>query len=221
MVNREDMALVQRLFESAHNALQVELVAFGVVPEDMAIIIRDFQRLRRHMYFYLTVKKGYLQTFPWVFGGLSHRNLSIARGFARRILQMKQAISPGDRVHWMVLVLLFDARGLSELIRFSQGEDPSSLPYLLVFICIFRFALSTDRWVERLHARNKKSLGITGHSGPVFVAFRSMLFFLAACVEEGRVSFGEVGRKLHRHQDHFVVCTSRGLTFPSRSGSNC
>ena len=44
MVNREDMALVQRLFESAHNALQVELVAFGVVPEDMAIITRDFQK---------------------------------------------------------------------------------------------------------------------------------------------------------------------------------
>ena len=137
MVNREDMALVQRLFESAHNALQVELVAFGVVPEDMAIITRDFQRLRRHMYFYLIVKKGYLQTFPWVCGGLSHRNLSIARGFARRILQMKQAISLGDRVHWLVLVLLFDARGLLELIRFSQGEHPSSLPYLLVFICIF------------------------------------------------------------------------------------
>ena len=27
MVNGEDMALVQRLFESAHNALQVELVS--------------------------------------------------------------------------------------------------------------------------------------------------------------------------------------------------
>ena len=90
------------------------------------------------MYFYLIVKKGYLQTFPWVFGGLSHRNLSIAQGFARRILQMKQAISLGDRVHWLVLVLLFDARGLLELTRFSQGEHPSSLPCL----CSFAFFAS-------------------------------------------------------------------------------
>eukprot|EP00959_Pyramimonas_sp_CCMP1952_P460062 9479248-Pyramimonas_sp.AAC.1 len=63
---------------------------------------------------------------------------------------------------------------------FTSGADPKTLPLLYRMMGRFRFVLTSERWVEALHAASRHWLTSAHHAGPVHVAFHSMLPTLRA-----------------------------------------
>ena len=76
--------------------------------------------------------------------------------------------------HWLVVLLLVMDRGRAELARFaSTFAVRSELLLLEIMSARFRFALTSERWVEALHALTKQAIDSAHHGGPVNVAFHA------------------------------------------------
>eukprot|EP00959_Pyramimonas_sp_CCMP1952_P413131 8657163-Pyramimonas_sp.AAC.1 len=63
---------------------------------------------------------------------------------------------------------------------FIAGADPKTLPMLYRMMGRFRFVLTSERWVEALHAASRHWLVSAHRAGPVHVAYHSMLPTLRA-----------------------------------------
>ena len=93
----------------------------------------------------MQIKFGYLHSaFPWKLAALGHADTALARSAMQECLQMRNAITPTEPIHWFVLVLLFTDPYYTELVNFVGGHELETLPHLLVFACIFRFAFSSE-----------------------------------------------------------------------------
>ena len=166
------------------NGLLFELAKVGVQGQDRAVILRDFDSMRHYVHLIFNIQFGHWQQLPWILAGTASSSLGVARGCARRALAMF-AGAPGGRRHHFVEMLLCapGSRGHYEMTAFVNGEDPRNLPLLLRMMARFRFILTSERWVEALHAANKHWLSTAHHAGAVHVAFRSCLPVLKARLE--------------------------------------
>ena len=79
---------------------------------------------------------------------------------------------PSD--HWLLVLLLLIPWVREELSHFAfgTGEDPED-GIVSRMRARFRFALSSERWVEALHSFIHHSIASAHHIGPVHVAFYS------------------------------------------------
>ena len=144
MAAGEIMLMVRRLLEAISTSLLFELSALGLEQIDIAAIMRDFSAARRHIYFTMMVKNSYWGSPPWLFMGLGHRNVDIARAVARRCLLLKEKLDLLAPIHYVTFQILFVPLLLSQLQDFAAGADLTTLPELFVYACIFRFAFTSD-----------------------------------------------------------------------------
>ena len=135
------------------SSLLVELTSIDVPAGDIGIITRDFAAARRHVFFILHVKFAHWQQNPWLLFGLGHAEMDMVRRCAQRALQI---FEHNPSTHFLCLLLLqHGTRGRAEMIALVSGTDISDLLLLMRMRGRFRFALSSERWVESLHAASK------------------------------------------------------------------
>jgi hypothetical protein len=165
--------LLRRFFQIVNTALLLDPLTAALSEEGRALILREFGNARRHIYFTFKVKCSFYQQLPWVLLGLAHYNVRKARACGRRALALVRAAGNVAH-HWLVRVICIEPLGLEQLVRFVCGEDLSALPLLERMAARFKFAMVTERWVESLHAQNKKALDGVPHGGAVHVAFHGI-----------------------------------------------
>ena len=161
----------------AHNALLFEIAADGCSEEDKAIIIRDFEAARRHVWFTFLVRLSFWQQLPWVLFGLGHRDIDIAIACCRRALQLFASLGDEYPHHWVTMLLCMPGSlGLQQLLAFVSRELPlEALPFLHRMRARFKFAPVSERWIEGTHALMKRFLQNAHHFGPCHVALLTCL----------------------------------------------
>ena len=82
-----------------------------------------------------------------------------------------------DADHFWVRVLLCSivARRELEALGYDLNIDFTSLPILTIIVGLFTFPLTSERWVEALHASNKHVVIAAHRVGPVHIAFHAGL----------------------------------------------
>ena len=157
----------------AASTLLVELHVLGLIEGDIGIIMRDFAAARRHVFFIFHVKFGHWQQIPWLLFALGHRRMDEVRRCMRIALQIYER-SPST--HFLCsLLLAYGTQGRAEMLALIGGANIEDLPLLLRMRGRFKFALSSERWVESLHAASKHWLDIVRNCGPAHVGFFSGL----------------------------------------------
>ena len=83
------MRMLDHLLGLAQNLLLFEIADISASAEDQAVVMRDFNHGRRHIWFTFQVKLSHWGLLPWLFLGLGHHVLATARAICRRILQLR------------------------------------------------------------------------------------------------------------------------------------
>ncbi len=170
------MEFINRLLRASAHTLLLELVADGVQGDDRANILRDFEAFRRHLQFIFLVTFGHWEQSPWLFFGIGHHALDIARRCAATALRLFVAMPVGHVHHFLTILLCTPgSQGYTDMADFCAGVDPSGLPLLTRMRARFRFAPTSERWAEALHPTNRHWLVGAHHTSPVRAAQNSLL----------------------------------------------
>ena len=87
-------------------------------------------------------------------------------------------------MHWVAVAMLTPGtQHRMDCESFAQGHAPS--PWLKRMLARFRWALTTDRIVEALHAGSKLDIGLASHVGGVHIAFHSAIGEILQVFKEG------------------------------------
>ena len=168
--------MVRRLLELSARMLEFELAAEGTGPADIAEIVRDFANLRRYVHFIFVVKCTHWQQLPWILFGVAHSNIAIARQCCKRALQLSAASQHPEGEHMLSQLLCAPGgRGYAEMVQFIRSGVIDPAGFMLRMLARMRFAITSERWVESLHAANKHWLASCNRAGPVHVALFAAL----------------------------------------------
>lgn len=127
-----------------------------------------------HVWMTFQLKFSFWCLLPWHFFGLAHQRLDMARAICRRCLELRDSSPPTGDDHWLTVLLCVTWR--RELERFAyEFADLSVLPFLHRMVARFKFALTSERWVEALHAISKHIASSAHNIGVVHIAFHSVL----------------------------------------------
>ena len=77
------------------------------------------------------------------------------------------------------------SRGRQMLQEFINGRDLQSLPKLETYAAMFRFIRVTERWIEAVHAINKKVFALAHNAGAVHLCYHLELKILRQAFESG------------------------------------
>ena len=82
---------------------------------------------------------------------------------------------PGE--HWITIALLVNPEGRRQMEEFGYNLASllSDLPVLEWFCACFRFSLTSERWVEALHAVSARVSASAHNFGPVHLGFHTVL----------------------------------------------
>jgi hypothetical protein len=183
MAAGEVLEFIRRLFATGQNALAMELARERIDDGNVAFIVREFAALRRHALFFFSLKFSYLRQLPWIIFGIAHRCLETAIACLKRGMDLFDAwyaAGPSEvKQHWLAVVMYWPgSRGRADSITFILTGAASTFLGRIRGRCIF--PLTTDRYVEALHAGSRQSLISAPHAGAVHVAF----FAAAQGIEE-------------------------------------
>ena len=146
------------------------------MDEDLAFIMREFTLIRRHFWVTFTMKFSFWGQLPWHLFGIAHHITGTARRCAQRCLALRDASAAVADDHWVTVLLLVFAQGREQLIVFANSFTLlNELPFLERMAARFRLALSSERFVESLHALTKQAISSAHHQGPVNVTYHAML----------------------------------------------
>jgi hypothetical protein len=170
-------AEIRRLLEFANNALLIELATIGLSDAERAIIMRDFEAARRHVWLTFSLKFGFWGQLPWLLFGIAHNDTIIARSCARKALQLFDAAAAGKVHHYVTLLLLMPGSvGREQLEFFARGQrDLMELPFLSRMAARFMFATVVERWVESLHRLKNMATASAPNAGIVHVAYQTAM----------------------------------------------
>ena len=133
---------------------------------DRAVVIRDFNAMRRHIFFVFNLKFGHWGGFPWILFGTAHHVDALSRRITRYALQLYDALVAGCEVHWIVVFMLsYGSRCRAEMIAFVNTGTVAVGGVFARMRGRLRFALTSERWFEALQLsnhdeRNKNSTAI-------------------------------------------------------------
>lgn len=116
------------------------------------------------------------QTLPWILFGAAHWIEQTARQCAAKALQLFANLEDGHVLHWLTLVMCVPGSQVAaEFAAFAGGAARAGLGVLTRWLARFCFALTSERWVEALHAKATHDVAAAQHSGPVHMGFYSGL----------------------------------------------
>ena len=98
----------------------------------------------------------------------------MARAVARRVLALRDGSPPTANDHWITVLLCIVLRKQVYSFAYELGEMPV-LVMLNRMRGRFRFAITSDRWVEALHAVSTHLAHSAHNLGPVHIGFHSIL----------------------------------------------
>ena len=152
--------------------------------EGKAKTLREFASLRRHIFFTFSAKLAFWNQNTWILIGLAHSDCDIARSCCRRAVTMADSVVDWAKQHPITQALLQPgSRGRQMLQEFIDGRDLQSLPLLESYAAMFRFVRVTERWIEAVHAINKKVFALAPHAGAVHLCFHLELRQLRKVLE--------------------------------------
>ena len=153
-----------------------DLAAQGVSGEDRAEVMRHYNFARRWILFYTCIKFGFWLQNPWLLFGSAHPNETTARRCAVLALQQFNNAATDHVFHFLELLLCVPGTPVAdEFIAFASGAVRSGLRHLMRILGRFAFALTSERWVESLHAIARHNLVGAAHAGPVHLGFMTIL----------------------------------------------
>ena len=178
------MTYVQELMGALGNALLAELGGLLLDDQDQEVVLSDFANARRHIWMTFVMKVSFWQLLPWRLFGIGHGVLHKAQACARACLLLRDDSPPTADDHWLTIALCVLQEGRAQLRRFAETGDMS--PWLKRMAARFRFAVSSERWVEALHAQSSLLVASAHHIGPVHLAFMAALKPLTELLEKDR-----------------------------------
>ena len=154
-----------------------ELAVRHVGDADKAVILRDLDNAKRHIWLCVAVKLGFWHALLWVLFGLGHPDVDKARTCCRFAMRLFQTADPHAPTHILTLVLLNpETVGRQQMELFgSCTRELVELPFVLRMACRFMFTPIVERWVERQHRLRNMASASAPHSGVVHHAFSSIL----------------------------------------------
>ena len=171
----------QRLLDVSLGALVGLLIEIGLTPERRAGIMRDYDAMLRLIHFTFNVKFGHWLQLPWLLCGIAHHRRAVRMHCIRWALALFDASVPGTRQHFLTTLMCgLGTRGRHEMLRVLAGDDESSLGFFQRMQGRFRFIITSERWVEALHAGIHAALSSAHHAGTVHVAFFTCITALRA-----------------------------------------
>lgn len=166
--------MLQWVLDGLQSALTIELQSMRLTADQIARTMRDFMAGRRLIWIYCQVKFGFWNQLPWHYFGMGALRLDVARACCRRCLLLRGSEPLRLGEHWLVGLMSIKHRG--ELQRLAvEFEDLDSLPFLKRMCGRFRFTITSERWVESIHAIAKHLFSSAHHVGPVHIALHSCL----------------------------------------------
>ena len=149
------MRLLTHLLGTCHNTLLFELASNGASEEEKGIIMRDFEAVRRHLWFTFKMKLSFWFTLPWVLMGLGHASVEVAVECGRRALALFNLLPDDHPHHWVTMLLcMHGSLGRQQFELFvSRARGLCVLPLLHRMAARFKFVMISERYVESLHAR--------------------------------------------------------------------
>lgn len=176
-------------------ALSLDLAAALVLGSDQVEVLREFATERAYIWFTFVVKFSFWQCLPWSLFGLGHTDEAVARMVANSCLQQFATLPVGSTIHWLVLVFFVgDSVVAHELRLFAAGAARTTLPVLMRFMARFRFALTSERWIEALHAAARHFLTYAHHAGPAHIGFHSVLPVIRKRLERDKSILDDLAR---------------------------
>ena len=141
LANGEILTMVRRLLASSGVALLLSLAERQLSAAEQAIVMEDFDRVRRYIYFTFSVKFGHWQQLPWVTAGIGHPDYNIAVACCRRALALFDH-DPDAEHHWLSLLLCAVPHlGREQMLAFSSRVRVlHELPLLNRIAARWRFA---------------------------------------------------------------------------------
>ena len=191
------MQIMHRLTNTVYNTLVCELAGMGLVEVDIAKVTRDFQHGRRHIWLGFHIKFSFWQILPWFFFGIAHFRIDIAKAICRKCLEMRDASPALPHEHWLIAELLVNPLARKQMVEFGYNlaSCMSEFPILEWFCGCFRFSLTSERWVEALHAVSARLGASSHHIGPVHLGFHTAL----PAVREGLAGDAQCLTELANH----------------------
>lgn len=146
--------------------------------------VNDLSSARRQAFFFFALRLGYTTQLPWLLFILGHREIQKARAGIVRAFQLFEhwVQNGGRKLHWFAVLMLWPgSMGFHALQGFIHstadvldgGDGPTGplTRFLKRIAARCRFAFSSDRLVESLHAYNKHYLVSAPNAKAVHVAF--------------------------------------------------
>lgn len=150
-----------------------QLQIYRVSPQDLQVVLLDFDRGRAAMELCLRLKTQCWQSLPWLLFGLSHHDEGVARRIACRARGQFEATPIDARpCHHRATRYWLDPAGpcRAGIDQFIEGAAREHLPLeVRREICILRFGSVAERVIEAVHKDVKKDAGYNA-AGPVAVS---------------------------------------------------
>ena len=129
-------------------------VDYGLVEEDRAVLMKDFEFAKQHVHFILVAKFDFWQKIPWRLCGISHHWVSVARKVAKACIEdfdesMLQEGMLLEHHHPLTVRFLAAGRLREDLEAFVNGADMSN--DLETAASALKFVPVVERVVEALH----------------------------------------------------------------------
>ena len=172
----QHFALMDEALATANANLLMDIHVSSCDEVSRTLIMSDFARCRQQIRLLLTLRLSWWRALPWILFGVAHHSVEVAVACAIRALQLFDA-SPNGTAHHTITLLLCckDTICGMQLRLFAAGERTlDQLPALHFQIARLRFAPTSERYVEGLHAILKRSIALAHRSSAVYVAFHAI-----------------------------------------------
>ena len=207
------MHLLQKMLNALGNTMAFELAELGLVAPDIAAVMRDFTSAKRHVWLVHQIKLSFWQILPWLFFGIGHPRRDIAKAVCRACLALRDASAAVAGEHWLIVALLVDEVGRKEMEYFAYniGSTLAECTVLQGLCALFRFALTSERWVEALHAVSARLSANSHNFGPVHLAFHTVLEPLREALASRPQFLDQLAEAAFRVRNPFECLRQAGL----------
>ena len=205
------LEILENLLDLAFSELLLsDGIAFAKA-EDIELLHECFEHCKNHLLLYLRLKLNFWQKVPYIFIGMAHWDLNIARRCAEVGRQQWQRC-PEIKAHHRLTVLMC-YRYAGQLDKFIQGASLASLSrdFQLV-IATFMLIPIVERSIERKHALVKMALYSSHMKGSaVHISLSNRLPILASLLERMPALMEALLECFDEARKHYKVAYPLGL----------
>lgn len=137
---------VDKLLGITSVVILAELIHLDLDQESIGIILQEWTIARRHIYFTMVVKLSCWSHEPWMFFGLAHCNILLARRCARRCVRLRARLlgQVHRPIHYITRLLFFNEKMWAQFQDFANGRNMDELDDLKILAAMFRFSFTSE-----------------------------------------------------------------------------